>query len=102
MMGAMRRAVLAVVVSLTFALAISAAASAQAPLTGLQRQEIPADGGGLLPGLAVRYYFGMFDTMWEMGRMVRSRPGRPGDPILKIDTFFDDYEIGRASCRERV
>ncbi len=94
MMGAMRRAGLAVAVSLAFALAFSASAtaSAQEPLTGLQRQEIPADGGGLLPGLAVRYYFGMFNTMWEMGRMVRSRPGRPGDPILKIDTFFDDYD----------
>lgn len=92
MIGALRRASLAVALSLTFALAPLPAASAQEPIVGLQHLEIPEDGNALQPGLAVRYYFGMFDFMWEMERMVRSRPGHPGDPILKIDTFFDEYD----------
>ena len=78
--------------SLSFGLAFTPPAPAAEALSGLQPQVLPADGPALRPGLAVRYYFGLFDTMWEMERLVRSRPGHPGAPVLKIDTFFEEYD----------
>ncbi len=95
MFDAIRRPAVVATLILTLGLAFAPAASAtsaEGALTGLQRQILPDNGAEPLPGLAVRYYYAMFDTMWEMGRLVRSRPGRSGDPILKIDTFFEDYD----------
>ncbi len=83
---------IAVAFSLMSGLALSPAASAQEALTGLQRLEPQPEAAAVQPGLAVRYYFAMFDFMWEMERLVRSRDGHPGEPILKIDTFFEEYD----------
>ncbi|MHA1566776.1 MAG: PA14 domain-containing protein [Alphaproteobacteria bacterium] len=92
MFRSFRRTVFAAAVSLSFGLAFAPAVQADEALSGLQRQILPTDGSSLQPGLAVRYYFAMFDFMWEMERLVRSRPGHPGDPVLKIDTFFEEYD----------
>ena len=61
------------------------------PVTGLQPISPQPTPDALNPGLAVRYYFGKFDFMWEMERLVRIRDGHAGKPIPAIDTFHQDY-----------
>lgn len=66
-------------------------AAAQQPVTGLLPLSPQPAAASLNPGLAVRYYFGEFDFMWEMERLVRIREGHAGAPIPAIDTFYESY-----------
>lgn len=60
-------------------------------VTGLQPVSPQPAPDALNPGLAVRYYFGEFDFMWEMERLVRIRDGQAGKPVPAIDTFNAAY-----------
>ncbi len=66
-------------------------ATAQEPVTGLIPLSPQPAAEDLNQGLAVRYYFGEFDFMWEMERLVRIRDGHAGKPIPAIDTFHESY-----------
>lgn len=72
---------------------VSTAASAADMVTGLKPASPQPAAGDLQPGLAVTYYYNVFNHTREIPDWAKYKDGVKGEPILILDYFVGDGDV---------